>query len=201
MSRASTVAHAVALAAALSAGACQPRTEIVVGILTDLPVPGSLMSIGLDADRDGVPVDRRGWPMANAPLELPGTYGLYSPSGGSTAITIVLSGFRTSITPVVTRTVNVTLLEGKTLFLRMALVQACINHSCPAGKGCVEGACVDENVDSRTLPAYQPELAQIVACDSGTHYIDVSTGAELPIAGSCPSGQTCQEGLCYLPPP
>jgi hypothetical protein len=191
-----------ALAAlALLAAACQPRTEVVVGLLTDLPVPGSLASVDLETDRAGVPIDRRDWPASDGPLLLPGSYGLYSSDGTAPAVTIILSGFLGTLTPIARRTVDLSLISGRTLFLRLALVRACVNHApCPADQNCVEGACVSESLDARTLPDYSPALAATVECDSGTRFIDASTGDELPVAGACPPGQKCQEGLCYLQP-
>jgi hypothetical protein len=190
---------ALFIALALASG-CQPRSEIVVGLVTDLTVPSQIDLVTLEADQsDGVPVQQRQWPR-DGTLALPGSFGLYTDNGSAPALTITVAGYL-GASRVVARTALVPIVAGKTLFLRLGLAGACKQVDCPSGQSCADGACVDESIDPATLPIYKPALAGEVACDSGPRWIDTTSGAPLPTGGGCPAGATCREGACSLPAP
>ena len=62
------------------------RTEIVLGLATDLDAPVPLASVQMQVTRlpDGLPIGQQDFPISgniNSDYELPGTYGVYSASG------------------------------------------------------------------------------------------------------------------------
>ena len=178
--------------------ACQPRTEVVVGLISDMRVPVPLAVVTLAATREGVPVDQRSWPDVGTPLQLPGSYGFYSGDGSAPPITILVEGFHPGASsPFITRAADLTLGAGQTLFLRLSLVSACSGMSCAGGTTCIEGTCATTVVDNRTLPLYREELVSILQCASGPAYVASDTGSALPVAGACNPGQTCRDGICY----
>jgi hypothetical protein len=184
---------------ALAAG-CQPRSEIVVGLVTDLTVPSQLDIVTLEADQsDGVPVQQKEWPRDGA-LALPGSYGLYTDNGQAPSLTLTVAGYL-GATQVVARSAVVPIVSGKTLFVRLGLAAGCAGQSCPLGQSCADGkGCVDQAIDPATLPAYAPALTSMIACDSGPKWLDTSTGAPLPVGAGCPPGALCREGTCYPAP-
>ena len=184
-----------AISIAFALGGCQPRTEIVLGFVSDMKVPSPLAAVSLDVERMDVTIVQGNWP-ANGTLALPGTYGIYSSDGSEVPVAIDLTAIRDG-QPSFSRSATVTLQSGRTLFLRLALASSCANVQCAGGTGCVEGACVSTEVDPRALPDYSPELATTIECDSGTTYVDSSTGAPLTPLGACPVGKSCREGVCY----
>jgi hypothetical protein len=193
-----------ALTAFLWATACQQRTEVVIGVATDIAAPGVIDTVQLSAARDGVPLFSNEWQLSGLtgqPYELPGSFGLNSPDGSEPRVEVNIVGLKDR-KPVLTRQALMSLVTGKTLFMRMALVERCIQVVCKAGFTCIEGTCQDSTVDARTLPAHTADLEKNVSCSSGTQFVNTSTKAPLPVLGSglCKPDETCSEGLCYLPP-
>ena len=193
------------LVLAMLVPACHSTSQLVVGILTNLPVPAKLTSARLEASRNGVLVDQQFWMLSgiqSVDYTLPGTFGYYSTRGGTPELELELAGFLGD-TQVLTRRSQVQLVLDEQLFQRMALVGSCESVSCPAGQGCVEGVCRSDAIDARTLPRYDESLARVVRCDSGSDFIDTatcSTGtcARLPISGpACAPSEECREGTCY----
>jgi hypothetical protein len=183
--------------------ACSQRTEIVVGVATDLKAKGQIDRVTFDASRGGVPIIQHEWPLADLPAghyELPGSFGLYSPDGSETRIELSVKGYRDTAL-VTQRDSIVSLVSGKTLFMRMAIVGDCGNLSqptCGPSQTCVEGVCRDIEVNGKRLPDYKKELVTSVVCDSGSQFIVSSTGNLMPMIGpGCSSDEYCQEGTCY----
>ncbi|HEY7957789.1 MAG TPA: hypothetical protein VII38_20925 [Polyangia bacterium] len=184
---------------ALAAG-CQPRSELVVGLITDLTVPSQIDLVTLEADQsDGVPVQQKEWPR-DGTLALPGSFGLYTDNGQAPSLTVTVAGYL-GATQVVARTAVIPIAAGKTLFVRLGLAAGCAGQTCPAGQSCADGkGCVDQSIDPATLPVYAPQLTATVACDSGPRWLDTTTSAPLPVGAGCPSGALCREGTCYPAP-
>lgn len=197
-----------ALPALVLLTACeQPRTEIMIGVVTDIRAPGLIDGARLIVTRakDGFPEQDVAWELSglpNQPFNLPGSYGVYS-DGEEVKLDLVLTGLK-GPTPVLNRRAVLNLVEGKTLFFRMSLVAGCQDRTdCLATQTCVEGVCRDVNVDSDQLPDFEPTLVDHLTCDSGTAFIDTSTGAALPLAEGaedCPAN-LCLDGTCLKPPP
>jgi hypothetical protein len=196
-----------ALLALLLAG-CQPRTEMMIGIVTDIRAPDILDGVQLNVTRviDGM-VEQQLPPwtitgIPDEPFNLPGSYGVFSGDGSEIKLEIALTGLKGQ-SPVVTRNAVVSLVNGKTLFLRMGLVIGCMNvHDCAATETCVEGVCRAKLIDSSMLPDYVPELVTELTCNSGTTFINTADGTPMPYssnASNCPDS-LCSEGTCYNPP-
>jgi sugar lactone lactonase YvrE len=187
----------------LCAASCSPsRTEILIGVATDLSAPDIIDRVQLSARREGVEVLRHDWDISGIPaqpFELPGSFGIYSTDGSEPTVQVDVRGFFGN-QEIVRRTSILSLIREKTLFLRMGLVNRCMNRSdCPAGRTCVEGRCVPEQVESPTLPAYVDGMERTVTCNSGTTFINTGTNEPLEVVGTgqCGPGQRCLESTCY----
>ncbi|MBA3501585.1 MAG: hypothetical protein M4D80_35770 [Myxococcota bacterium] len=189
------------------AGCEQPRTELMIGVVTDIRAPNLIDGAELLVTRaqDGFIQQQVSWQISglpNQPFNLPGTYGVYS-DGDEIKLDIVLTGLK-GATPMVTRRAVLNLVEGKTLFFRMGMTLGCSTKTdCLATESCVEGVCRNVEVNSLQLPDFDVTLPGTLTCNGGTGYIDTSTGAPLPMsadAASCPP-ELCFEGTCLKPPP
>lgn len=193
------------LIATLGAG-CRDRTQIMIGVATDLRAPDLLDEVELEVLRSGVPaLGPLAWTIPGGRAELfalPGSYGIYSTDGSEPRVDVLLRG-RKNGQLIVERRSIVSLVSGKTLFMRMGLVAACMNNvQCPSGQTCIEGACRDALVDARTLPAYKPELVTHLTCSSGTGFVNTEDNSPMPmLPGMEACGGPCSEGTCYEPLP
>lgn len=189
------------------AGCHRSRTELMIGVATDLKAPmvldaAQLLVLGAD---DGVVQQQVSWDISgvpNEPFNLPGSYGVYS-DGDEVRIDVELQGYKSG-RMIVSRRAVLSLVEGKTLFLRMGLTAGCVDRTdCGPTESCVEGACIERALDSRQLPEFIPELTTTLTCASGAAYIDTSNGAPMPFspdAMMCPA-DLCVEGVCRSPVP
>jgi hypothetical protein len=184
----------------------QPRTQLMVGVVTDVKAPNVLDSAQLVVTRakDGFVEQQVQWDIsgvANMPFNLPGSYGIYS-DGEEVQLDLVLTGLKNG-SKVVDRRAVLNLVEGKTLFFRMGLTAGCIGKDdCLPTQTCVESVCRDVNTDARQFPTFKDDLVGQLTCNSGTAFIDTGTGAPLPFsadADQCP-GNLCLEGTCLNPP-
>ena len=189
---------------------CAKSSQIVVGVITNMPVPDALQTAQLEAYRDGVEVDSEYFsPIAtepHQPFALPGSFDFYSPKGGTPVVQLVLSGFGADpAKPIMQRMAVVQYIAEEARFYRMALVAVCQGVTCADDSTCVEGVCQKQAFDSTRMPKYKEGLEHTVECDSGSGFIDTTTcdtGTDdtcttLPVAGACAAGQTCIEGTCY----
>jgi hypothetical protein len=186
----------------LCLSACTGRTEIVVGVVTDLKARGQIDDVKFQALRNAVPVVSHDWSLADIPAnqyELPGSFGIYSPDGSAVRVEMTVTGLQNG-QPIVERTSILSLIPGATLFLRMGLVGDCgtvDGPTCSDDESCIEGVCRPKEMDPHRLPAYRKELVDHVDCQSGTRYIISSTGELMPSDGvDCAADEYCQEGLC-----
>jgi hypothetical protein len=191
----------------LLVGCAQPRTELMIGVVTDLKAPDALDSAQLIVTRtkDGFVEQQVDWSISgirDIPNNLPGSYGIYS-DGEETQLQIELNGFKGN-NLVVSRKAVLNLVSDKTLFFRMGLTAGCVaKDDCTPNQTCVEGVCQDVHVNPLQLPDYTTDLVTEVTCTSGASYIDTSTGAPMPQsddADMCPAN-LCVEGTCLKPPP
>ena len=210
-------ARALGLGLALIAlglgGGCgdKKRTEVMLGVATDLDAPDPLTLVDLQVFKlpEEIPVAGQGLEISgniNTVYELPGTFGVYSASGAADRIRVKLTGTRRrpqGDTKLVVRTAVLNLVPGKTLFVRLGIVTACIGKlDCGDGLTCIDGECGSEEIDSSRLPDYHPGMEHEIACPGGTGYVDTSTKQPLTVTGtSCAAGETCMEGYCLAPAP
>jgi hypothetical protein len=132
---------------------------------------------------------------------LPGSYGLNSSDGSEPQVQITLTGFKGG-NKVVVRSARTSLVQGKTLFMRMGMVVGCMgNFNCPDGSSCIEGACKDNTVDAHTLPEFKTELVDHITCATGDQFISTKDNSPLPTLGDMQCAGACVEGTCYNPPP
>lgn len=176
----------LSLGAALASGCTRDRTQVMLGVITNLFAPGELSQVRLTISRNQVPVQDRRWTIPGTlkgDYQLPGSVGIYSEDNSAIDITVTLSGFRgpdndplrgAPMTEIVRRESQFTLVPGQTLFTRMALALNCVASldtgapkGCAAGQTCVEGRCVQALTDARRFPAYEQGMERSVQCRSG----------------------------------
>lgn len=176
---------------ALCSIGCQKRTEIVIGVATDLLARGEIDYVQLQATpiRSGVPLRPVGpteWDISairTRPENLPGSFGLFTDDGSSQLVQVDLFGYKGGAPPMGTllaqRTSNVTLLSNQTLFMRMALVARCTTglggSTCPRDFTCVEGICRKTVVDNKSLPRYATAMENFISCKSGGGRVGMDT--------------------------
>jgi len=197
-----------ALALVVGALGCEsPRTQIMIGLATDMQAPDAFDRVELVAVRakDGFEEVRIDWTITgdrDEPFNLPGSFGLYS-SGDESKVKLELTGYR-GANAVVSRRAVLNFVDEKTLFIRMGLTASCVQRTdCTPSQSCVEGVCRDTTINEEQLPDFEEELIETVTCTGAVQYIHTATGAPLaasPDAENCPVDQ-CFEGVCYKPPP
>jgi len=195
-----------AVAGAMAVGSCKKetsRTEIIVGVATDLKAPAPLDQVEITAYRlpGNTLLAQQQFMISgliNSDYELPGTYAVYSDQGAPDRIRLVLVATDDKQQVVVQRTAVLSLVPGKTLFVRMGVVSACMGKlDCPAGDTCIEGRCASEEIDSNRLPQYTPGMENQVACTGAVSFVDTSTNKPLVATGTaCPDNGWCQDGVC-----
>src|SRR3954469_7221479 len=200
--------------ALVAAPACKEkqRTEIVLGLATDLDAPAPLASVHLTVYRlpQGIPIGEvTEWPLSGNLGErysLPGTFAVFSDSGTADRVRVRLTAFDNS-SPVpaklIVRTAVLSLVPERTLFVRLGLVSACLGKTdCDEGQTCVEGRCVSEEIDTSRLPTYVSGEESYLTCAGGTTFIDTSSKKPLLMKSGQPpcSSGLCAEGVCLTPP-
>jgi hypothetical protein len=205
------LAGVVALVGTAGTGCGQKkRTEIIVGLATDLTAPTPLRSVQMQVFRlpQMVPIGEQEFMISgdiNEVYELPGTYAVYSEKGEADRVRVVLTATDDKGAVLVVRKAILTLVPERTLFVRLGVVSACRGRDdCPAGDSCVEGRCAPEEIESSRLPNYRSGMEAAMECASGTMFANTSTKKLLEISGSSGGGAscdkgTCQEGTCLAP--
>lgn len=181
------------------------RTEVVIGVATDLPAPGSLDAVKLEIYRDGVlAFDIPEWPVpgtVGGDYEIPASFGVYADDGSEPRIEVLVHGLKNEQT-LVTRRAVFSLIKEQTLFMRMALVLACVNNTqCPPDtQTCIEGVCKAPDVDSHTFNAYTSGAENFVFCSSGSNLIQTASGQPMQTMMGAVPCDMCSEGACYHNP-
>jgi hypothetical protein len=173
-----------------------------MGIATDLPARGQIDTVTLEVNRRGesTPLLNYSWDLSGLPAKdfrLPGSFNLYANDGSQPTFDVVVRGLLGD-NKVVERRAALGIVQEQDLFVRLGLVGSCRTLGCPPSLTCIEGACKPIFVDVRTLPRFRSELVEHLACDSGTAFLDTSTGTPLPVLGACAAGEHCVEGTCLL---
>jgi 6-phosphogluconolactonase (cycloisomerase 2 family) len=185
-------------------GCTTNRTEVVIGVATDLDAPSQMGTVRMTVSREDVPLIEQVWDLPGIPaqpFELPGSFGLYTDDGSEPRITVEVVGLLGS-DRLITRRSVFALVREQTLFLRMTLVEACVHRSdCAPGQTCIEGHCTPEAIDAHLFPTYVQGMELTVSCSSGTVYRDTGTKQPLEMSGpGCAPDQLCSEGTCLRKP-
>lgn len=134
-----------------------PLTQLVVVLESDLEVPTRMDAIRLDVTAPSGATERATANLTGeGALALPATLGLLAVGGSLSPVTVVAEA-RLGGGTVVTRRVRTAFVEGASLRLTVSLVAACFGRdgSCGDEMSCGEGgACVSDDVDPATLPAF-----------------------------------------------
>jgi len=197
----------VALAAMVAAGCSEKkRTEVVLGLATDLDAPMPLSYVNLEVSAPGFPLghgeDRIISGDPRQPYTIPGTYGVFSSAGTADRVHVTLTAFDDTNQELVVRTAVFNLVPEKTLFVRLGMVSACLGKfDCGPGQTCIDGRCRSELIDTSTLPEYHAGDETQLSCASAVSYVNTSTKMPLTVAAApCASG-ICAEGVCLTAPP
>src|SRR3569832_781742 len=139
---------AFALACLAAAAGCseKKRTEIVVGLATDLAAPTPLGKVAIEVSKDGKGLGlATTYPISgqlDTMYELPGTYGIYSDAGTADRVRVMLTAFDDQMVPLVGRSAVRSLVREKTLFVRLGVISACLGMTdCGDGMTCGGGRC------------------------------------------------------------
>jgi len=182
------------------------RTEVVLGLATDLDAPTPLSRVNLLVSAPGFPLttgeDRVISGDPGRSYTIPGTYGVYSSAGTADRVRVKLTAFDENNQVLVVRTAVFSLVPEKTLFVRLGVVSACLGKfDCGDGQTCIDGRCQSETIDTATLPEYHAGDENVLACASSVSYANTGTKQLLTVADApCASG-VCAEGVCLTPPP
>ena len=180
----------------------------MIGVATDLQIPGDIDVLGLSvSDPDGVQIVARQWQLGAAPGEysLPGSFGI-SPDGARQSFLIRVDGFHSEgvnsdgtarTTLAISRRSETSFVEGRTLFLRMALERSCfgaLDGACAAGEWCAEGVCKPIAIPSSRLNEYAPGMELSAQCGAGASTLHLAP----PASVQCPTGSECVESSCLV---
>ena len=188
-------------------GCSRNRTEIVIGMATDLTAPDPLTTVNVQVFSlpDETQLSEQAFSISgdlgNA-YELPGTFVIYSTGGTADQFRTVLTATNSAGATIVERSAVLTLVPEKTLFVRLGIVSACQGITdCLTGETCIEGHCASEDLDASLLPGYTAGMEKVVSCSTGTTFVDTSTQQPLAVTGtSCGTG-ACLEGICLASQP
>lgn len=184
-----TAAFALSLFACTGCNA-RPLTQLIVVTDTSLRVPGELDQIEIDITSPSGAMGHRMLAITST-SNLPATLGVVHRSGPLGPIHIVVRG-RLRGTAIVTREAEVTLQEGRTLRVDLALDASCRDVTCRENQSCAGGACRSRSIAPNELVDFHGGLTH-TATDAGT------SDAPIPVTctPSCenPSHAT---GLCVL---
>lgn len=141
------------------AGCKVPRTEVVVGILTDIASKSPLARVRLTVSRNMVPaLDTAQDPTPSpAVLRHLGTFGIYTLERREPPFQIDLIGLKMADdnSPELLRQTRIlSFVDERTLYLSMSLLQSCIGVKCATNETCDDGRCVPQAVDPATLPDF-----------------------------------------------
>jgi hypothetical protein len=152
---------------------------VVVGVDTDLAVPGQLDGLTMRVVADGAEEfsnTSNPWSLGPGAVELPGTFTLVA-KHGRPLLQVEVRGMHGDQV-LVTRMASLRMVDSELLYLEMPLTASCVGVSCPDGQTCAAGACTSASVDAATLPPYRPGIERdgTVGGDGGSALLDAATG-------------------------
>ena len=184
--------------------ACAKNTEVVVGLATDIRTPDSIDAVEMYIlDEGGHELQHQSWSLLST--HLPASISVVDRGAASTKFTVVvegthLVGHRSDGTPLsdtrVTRRAQLGFVDGKRLFVRLALTSDCMGTDklCPSGETCVNGVCQASAIDPASLPVWSPQIETTAQCGSNAAALSLSA----PSMVECPAGLFCQDAECII---
>ena len=152
------------------------RGQLMVSVQTDLSIPKDIDSIGLFVYAGGTGLNLQEYQVGEASQQLPATFGIIQGSSPDAPVRIRLTGRKNGALLLLSEVIT-TVPSGRLALLRMPLQWLCLGQAnegndtssppesldgsatskCTASEEmCVAGRCADENIDSSTLPDYDP---------------------------------------------
>lgn len=165
------------------------RTEIIVAVGTDLPVPSQIDEIRIDVVGPSSTMPKsstaRLGPGEPPP---PRTLGLVHEDGPLGPFFVRVAG-RLGGGDVIERRARVSFIEGRTLLLRMDLLGRCLGVTCDASTTCAESGCRSIDVAAESLPEW---TGTVPGGDAGPAVDAGRRDAARPDSGPCtPAGEEC----------
>jgi hypothetical protein len=203
------IGPALLIAALVGVAGCdtKKRTELVLGLATDLEAPDPLATVDLEILQlpDDHLIGSANLPISGRPgekHEIPAAYRVHSENDSPARIRVILSARDGKGERLIVRTAVMDLVPERTLFVRLGMVAACRGRfDCATGDTCIDGRCLSEQIDSTRLPDYTAGLEKQVGCAAAATYVNTGSKQPLPVTRStCDQGGTCQEGVCLQPP-
>ena len=147
------VTRTAAMLFALLAGGCSgSRTEILIEVTTDLPIPDDVDEIVVSAEAPDGRVQRAtALLVRNGPL--PRTLGMVHESGDLGPYTVTVTG-ELGGTEVVRREGRLTFVRGQTRVWRVELAAECVGAACAGGETCAPGGCRSIDVGQGELEGW-----------------------------------------------
>ncbi len=188
---------------------CHNRTELMIGVATDIRAPNLIDEVDLDVANtaNGVSQTSEQWSLtgvADEPFNLPGSFGIFSADDSEPEVNITLTGLKNG-SPILVRHAILNLVSDQTLFYRIGITAGCetVQDCSGSDMTCIEGRCVNAHLDAHRFPTFSDDLVTTLSCNSAIQYLDTGTGQPMPTssdAASCPASQ-CAEGTCLAPCP
>ncbi len=191
---AALTARLAAAAAGLLLGStgCQPLTQIVLVVYTDLPIPTGLDHIDLTVHGTATSGSATaGSATATNPWDggenltsagsQPLTLGL-RPAGGTSAVSVVAVGSLEG-NPVVQQQIDTNFVTGQSRLLQLLLRGVCAGVVCPSGTTCIDGGCTDLHLGGGTLPAWSGRLPDPPAISPGGRSLWASGNHSCAVGG------------------
>lgn len=193
--------RAFALVAAAVSGCAAARTELVVVVDSDIPIPSELDAVDIEVrGPDGRSQRERGTLATDDAL--PATLGV-APAGDSLGPIVVTARGEHRGTTIVERRHRLTLRRGESRVLPMHLTRACVAEHCGAERTCTEHGCASVDVDAASLPPWTGDAPRLGAADAGMTRGDATSAADaarppMPCAepADCDDGNPCTDDAC-----
>lgn len=136
----------------------RPVTELLVVADTDLAIPAQLDAIEVEViPPTGAPVVRGGALVGDDATEIPVSLGLVHRGGPLGPVSIEVRGFR-GAEPIVTRSADVSFVEGRTMVVTLHLEATCVGVVCREDETCERGACRARRLAANELEEAGPIL-------------------------------------------
>lgn len=153
--------HLAALVFAFVVCGCsaEPLTQVMLVVGTDYAVPTEVSQFSVVASGPNMQIQTAG-AMLTSPADLPQTLGLVHEGGELGPVDVSVSAMMAD-TAVVERRLSFNFQQGRTLELRIDLLQSCAGVSCGVTETCQDGTCRPVDVDPSELTAWtgQPSPA------------------------------------------